>query len=96
MSIVKIDKGPGKGEGGIDLECASIAQIARLIEHYWANANYAAAPYLLAMRSIDSIDDMYGADSARSIVNYFLSNATSWRGPIAREVKAELRKRLGR
>lgn len=37
------------------------------------------------------MDDKYGADDARGIVLYFLSNATAWRGPVARAVKAELK-----
>lgn len=94
MSILRIDKGPGKGEGGIDLALASIRQLARLIEHDWASVNYAARPYLDAMHGLDSIDDRYGAESGRWIVAYFLNNAKTWRGSVAREIKAELRKRL--
>jgi hypothetical protein len=43
------------------------------------------------MSGLDKITDSYGADDARSIVNYFLANATSWRGPKAKEIKAELK-----
>lgn len=52
--------------------------------------SYAARPYLQAMYSLDSLSDMYGADNGRSIVAYFLSNASSWRGETARRIKAEL------
>ena len=38
-------------------------------------------------------DGMYGLDTAETIVIYFLSNATTWRGAVAREVKVELKKR---
>ncbi len=66
--------------------------IAREIRKDWgAKVNYAAAPYLAAMASIDSVGDMYGTDSAKSIVLYFLSNASSWRGEVAKRVKAELK-----
>jgi hypothetical protein len=30
-------------------------------------------------------------DTARSVVLYFLSNATTWRGPKAKEIKKELK-----
>lgn len=51
----------------------------------------AAYPYLDAMLDLNSIKDSYGHDSAKSIVLYFLSNASSWRGDVARRIKAELK-----
>lgn len=53
--------------------------------------HYAAKPYVDAMSCLNSINDMYGADSAESVVLYALSNLSSWRGEKAREIKAELR-----
>lgn len=53
--------------------------------------NYAAKPYLDAMGSLDKITDDYYADSAKSVVLYFLSNATSYRGEKAKALKAELK-----
>ena len=50
-----------------------------------------AMPYLLAMLQIRSVSDNYYADQASSIINYFLANATGWRGEDARRIKAELR-----
>lgn len=50
-----------------------------------------AAPYLSAMAELDSVDGQYYADSAASIVRYFLANAGTWRGETARRVKAELK-----
>lgn len=64
--------------------------IAREISADWKNVNFGAVPYLSAMRSLTSISDVYGMDSARSIVAYFLSNASSWRGEVARNIKKEL------
>ena len=55
---------------------------------------FGAAPYLDAMSSLDTIDDRYGQDDARSIVAYALSNLTAYRGPGARAAKAELKRRL--
>jgi hypothetical protein len=55
-----------------------------------------AKPYLEAMSSLDSINDNYGLDSGKSIVAYFLGNATSWKGEKAREIKKELNAMLKR
>lgn len=52
---------------------------------------HGAVPYLDAMSGLNKITDNYGYDSADAIVRYFLSNATTWRGPDARRVKAELK-----
>ena len=57
----------------------------------WKNVYYGAKPYLDAMRSLDSIEDKFYADDARSVVAYFLANANSWRGDTARRIKAELK-----
>jgi hypothetical protein len=70
--------------------------IARDIQRDWSKPNYAAVPYLQAMRALDSISDKYYYDDAESVVRYFLSNATSWRGDKAREIKAELKAMLAR
>lgn len=72
----------------------SIADIARDIRKDWNNINYAALPYLEAMARLGTIEDKYGFDSARSIVLYFLGNAGSWRGPIAKSIKLELKNML--
>lgn len=69
----------------------TLATIAREIDASWANVNYAARPYLDAMLQLDTIEDNYYSDSARSIVAYFLANAGSFRGDAARRIKAELR-----
>ena len=68
--------------------------IARDIRANWRPVNYAAVPYLSAMASLGAIHEAYGHDSAKSIVRYFLGNATSWRGDVARAVKAELKAML--
>lgn len=64
--------------------------IAKEISKNWRPVNYAAKPYLDAMGSLDTIKDMYGADIAKMIVAYFLSNASQWKGPIAKQIKLEL------
>jgi len=67
-----------------------ISLIAKEIKWNWQNIYFGAVPYLDAMMSLDSIDEMYGMDSAKSVVLYFLANARTWRGDIARRIKKEL------
>ena len=57
---------------------------------------FGARPYLEAMAYIETPNDSFGLDSGRSIVTYFLVNASTWRGPDARRIKAELKKLLGK
>jgi hypothetical protein len=74
-----------------------LSEIARDITKHWVDRNnrpcvyFGAVPYLAAMRNCDDISASYGCDSAASIVNYFLSNAATWRGEHARRIKAELK-----
>lgn len=65
--------------------------IARDIKNSWANPYFGAVPYIEAMAQLSSINENYGWDSARSIVNYFLANANTFRGEDARRIKAELK-----
>lgn len=71
-------------------------EIAADIRKDWgAKVNFAAKPYLNAMASLNSIEDNYGWDSGKSIVLYFLSNASSWRGETAKAIKKELKSMVG-
>jgi len=65
--------------------------IAREIRRDWKKVYFGAVPYLDAMSCLDSIEDNYYFDSARSVVLYFLANASTWRGDTAKRIKAELR-----
>lgn len=56
-----------------------------------ANENNPAYPYVDAMRQLETIDDVYYAERGKEIVLRFIGNAMGWRGPKAREIKAELR-----
>ncbi len=69
-------------------------RIASEIALDWPPIWYGAVPYHLAMRSLGDISENYGADSGKSIVRYFLSNAATWRGPVARRIKLELKDML--
>jgi hypothetical protein len=68
----------------------TIREIAGEIHKEWYPVNFAAVPYLRAMRDLETISDSYGYDDGRSIVLYFLSNARTWRGDSARRIKKEL------
>lgn len=73
-------------------EFRPIYEIAKEIRKDWGEKIYfGAKPYLVAMMHLSSIDDECELDDARSIINYFLANASSWRGETARRVKAELK-----
>jgi hypothetical protein len=73
----------------------AIYKIAKEIQQIWSKqgrgVNYAAKPYLRAMDELTTIDENYYADSAASIVRYFLANASSFKGEDARRLKAELK-----
>lgn len=50
-----------------------------------------AIPYLMAMNDLNQITDMYGLESGKTIVTYFLGNASSWKGEVAKKIKKELK-----
>jgi Neuraminidase (sialidase) len=89
---------PERGEK-TDYGKMSLAELGTHIRRDWSKqgkgVNYAAKPYLEALQSgeIDATGK-YFLDSGSSIVAYFLSNASTWRGPVAKAIKAELKKRL--
>jgi hypothetical protein len=69
--------------------------IAREIVADWKKPYFGAVPYIRAMETLHSITANYGADDGKSIVLYFLANATTWRGDVARKIKAELKAMAG-
>ena len=71
-----------------------IHEIASEIENSWRNVNYAARPYLSAMHELSAMSDNYYYDDARSVVLYFLANASSFRGDDAKRIKSELKAML--
>jgi hypothetical protein len=81
----------------MDYSSMSLRQLALEVNYdpAWSKKPpYGAVPYLEAMCQLDSVNDYYYADDGRSIVLYFLANAQSWRGEVARAVKAELKSRV--
>ena len=69
----------------------TVSEIANEIKRVWQKPYFGAVPYLQAMQCLNGINDRYGFDDARSIINYFLCNATTWRGQDAKRIKTELK-----
>jgi hypothetical protein len=72
----------------------SISTIAREIRADWTKPYFGAVPYLDAMHSLTTMQDKYYYDDASSVVLYFLANAGTWKGDVARRIKAELKTML--
>ena len=81
----------------------TIAEIAHVCCANWTKLpirgtrefdEHQAGHYLNAMFTMETIDDGYGCDTGDTTIRYFLSNVSSWRGDVARSVKAELHHRL--
>lgn len=69
-------------------------KIAAEIQDQWPKVSPQAQPHLTAMHALTRITDVYGLDTAESVVRYFLANAGAWRGPKARDIRFELREIL--
>lgn len=76
------------------IEPRALSAIARDIARHWPKPYFGAVPYLEALQSLHGIDDKFYYDDARSIVRYFLANASTWRGDDAKRIKAELKSML--
>jgi hypothetical protein len=76
------------------MENRSLNAIATEIGEKWLKINYAAKPYWEAMFSLKHINDVYGCETGKVIVLYFLSNATTWKGEDAKRIKLELKKMI--
>lgn len=68
-----------------------IWQIAKDIREDWRKPYFGAVPYLHALGALTTVQSKYGMDDAKTIILYFLSNASSWRGDKAKAIKAELK-----
>jgi len=68
----------------------TVSQIAREIRANWTKPYFGAVPYLNSM-----VYENYGFDSEKSVVLYFLSNSSTYRGEIAKQHKKELKKIVG-
>lgn len=68
-----------------------IYQIAEEINREWTPPYFGAVPYIKALMAVQTVHDRYGQDPVSDLIRYFLSNATTWRGDVARRIKAELK-----
>lgn len=73
------------------VEARPLNIIAREILKTWPNIAQGAKPYVSALLCLRTVNESYYQDDAKSLVLYFLSNASTWRGPDARRIKAELK-----
>ena len=69
-------------------------KIAAEIKGDWKNPYFGAVPYLDAMSTLRDMDDNYICETARTVVVYFLANASTYRGNTARRIKLELKSML--
>ena len=69
-----------------------LSEVAKEIKQDWKNVSVYARPYVDAMESLSTVNENYIAEDGRTVVLYFLSNAGSWRGEVAKRVKQELKK----
>lgn len=76
------------------LKGMTISDISRVVRKNWAKPNFAAVPYIESMGHCETLESRYIAEDGATQVVYFLSNATTWRGDVAKLVKAELNRRL--
>jgi len=76
------------------LPAMTLAQIALEIGKDWTNPYFGAVPYIAAMRQCQNVESRYGLEDGRDIVLRFLCNCATWRGPIAKAIKAELKARV--
>ena len=72
----------------------TIKEIAYAIDSDWVKVSPHAKPYLDAMKEIETINESYYAESAESVVLYFLANAQTYRTPNAKNYKAQLKELL--
>jgi hypothetical protein len=82
----------------IDLTALDLQDLVAMVYADWDHVNPYAASYLNAMDVNDchQLDDPVGNETAEIQIRYLLTHAAGWRGPTARAVKAELRRRLER
>ncbi len=75
-------------------ERVTVSEIAHAIAKDWKNISPYAKDYLNAMKEIRSVEDNYYADTAKSVIIYFLANANTYRGENARAYKALLKEMI--
>lgn len=69
--------------------------ISKDIRANWKNPYFGAVPYIDALSQLDNVGDKFGFDDAKSLIMYFLANASTWRGDDAKRIKSELKAIIG-
>jgi len=65
-------------------------EIARVIKADWKKPYFGAVPYIEALAAINEWGDAYLCETSNDIAIGFLSNAATWRGPVAKAAKIVL------
>ncbi|HXC26646.1 MAG TPA: hypothetical protein VNV38_01730 [Stellaceae bacterium] len=69
--------------------------IAAEIKKDWGvRINGAAAPYIEGLSELNSPTDRWYAETGADAIQGFLNNAQTWKGAVARRIKAELKEIL--
>lgn len=74
----------------------TLPQLCKEIRKDWRKSDgssamyFGAVPYFKAMETMSNINDNFGMDSGKMVINYFLANASTWRGSVAKQVKFDL------
>jgi hypothetical protein len=69
----------------------SLSAIAAEITADWTARHEYAQPYMDALSELHSATDPWRLGTGSNAIQGFLINAQTWRGPVARRVKDELR-----
>jgi hypothetical protein len=75
----------------VDVKGKTLPELCHIIRKDWKNVYFGARPYVEALECLDNVNETYIMDSGKTLVLYFLANASTWRGPVAKAVKAELK-----
>ena len=73
-----------------DLKNMRLSQISDLIYRNWNNMPLNAYRYVEAMFQLDNINESFNNETGVEIISYFLANAKSWQGDVAKDVKQYL------
>jgi hypothetical protein len=72
-----------------------LSEITREIRKDWKPMYRPAEAHFEAFEYADNVNQMYGMDSVKSEICYFLGNAQTWKGDVARRIKLELKALVG-
>jgi hypothetical protein len=72
-----------------------LSEITREIRKDWRPMYRPAEAHFEAFEYANDVNEMYGCDSVKSEILYFLGNAQTWKGETARRIKLELKALVG-